>query len=90
MPGAKKRRKTTTPKPVPTVPSPWLTAKHAATYLHRGRRFVLREIHAGRLRAAVVGGRQEVLTRPEWCDQWVNDQAGPPVPIPMRRRGTAT
>jgi len=71
----------------PALPSPWLTATQAAAYLHRGRRFVLREIHAGRLRAAVVGGRREVLTRAEWCDAWVSDQAGPLVPVPMRRRG---
>lgn len=82
------RRKPTTRKPPPAaVPSPWMNATHAAAYLHRGRRFVLREIRAGRLRAAIVGGRREVLTRPEWCDAWVSDQAGPPVPIPMRRRG---
>lgn len=49
--------------------SPLLTAAEAATYLKRGRRFIIREIHAGRLRAAVVGGRREILTRPEWCDQ---------------------
>jgi excisionase family DNA binding protein len=57
--------------------SPWLTAADAANYLKRGRRFVIREIHAGRLRAAVVGGRREFLTRAEWCDQWVEDQAAP-------------
>ena len=49
--------------------SPWLTATEAAAYLKRGTRFVLREIHAGRLRAARIGGRREILTRAEWCDQ---------------------
>src|SRR5262245_25695612 len=65
--------------------SPWLTATQAARYLHRGRRFVLREIHAGRLRAALVGGRKEVLTRTEWCDEWVTAQS-PIVPLPLRTR----
>jgi excisionase family DNA binding protein len=54
-----------------------MTAKEAAAYLKHGRRFVLREIHAGRLRAALVGGRREVLTRSEWCDAWATDQARP-------------
>ena len=57
--------------------SPWLTAADAATYLKRGRRFVLREIHAGRLRAARIGGRGEVLLRREWCDQWVSVRSKP-------------
>lgn len=65
--------------------SPWMTAKDAAAYLKRGRRLVLREIKAGRLRGAVVGGRGEVLTRAEWCDAWVSDKTTP-VMIPARRR----
>jgi excisionase family DNA binding protein len=63
--------------------SPWLTTAEAAKYLKRGKRFVLREIHAGRLRAAVIGGRREMLTRREWCDEYVIDQA---TPITLRRR----
>lgn len=65
--------------------SPWMTASEAAAYLKRGRRFVLREIHAGRLRAARIGGRGEILTRAEWCDAYVQEQATP-IPIPTRRR----
>lgn len=65
--------------------SPWLTAREASLYLKRGRRFVLSEIHAGRLRAARIGGRGEVLTRREWCDAFVEDQAAP-VAVPIRRR----
>jgi excisionase family DNA binding protein len=65
--------------------SPWRTTGEAARYLRRGRRFVLREIRAGRLRAAKIGGRGEILTRDAWCDQWVEDQATP-VLLPARRR----
>lgn len=65
--------------------SPWLTATEAAAYLKRGRRFILREIHAGRLRGAKVGGRGEILTRRDWCDAWVEAQAEP-VMVPTRRR----
>ncbi len=68
-----------------TTASPWLNAREAAHYVKRGYRFILREIHAGRLRAARVGGRGEVLTRREWCDQWVIDQATP-IPVAGRRR----
>ena len=67
-----------------TPASPWLTAAEAAAYLRRGRRFVLREIHCGRLRAARIGGRGEILTKAEWCDAWVTAQAEP-VPVAIRR-----
>ena len=63
--------------------SPWMTLREAATYLKRGRRFVLREIHLGKLRAAIVGGRREILTRRDWCDQYVEDLAKP---IMLHRR----
>jgi len=65
--------------------SPWMTAKEAADYLKRGRRFVLREIHAGRLRAARIGGRGEILTSRQWCDQFVIDMAQP-IAVSMQRR----
>jgi excisionase family DNA binding protein len=71
--------------PGATLQTPWLTAAEAAAYLKRGKRFVLREIHAGRLRAARIGGRGEILTRPEWCDAYVQDQSTP-VLMPGRRR----
>lgn len=74
-------------EPTDTHVTPWLTAKEAAAYLKRGRAFVLREIKRGRLRGAVVGGRREVLTRREWCDEWVTDRARP-VEIPVRRFST--
>ena len=64
--------------------TPWMTAKDAAEYLKRGRRFVLREIHAGRLRAAKIGGRGEILTRSEWLDQWIEDQAAPVLVVGRR------
>jgi len=67
--------------------SPWMNAAEAAAYLKRGRRFVLREIHAGRLRAARIGGRGEILTRAEWCDQYVEDQAAP-IALATRRRAS--
>ena len=62
----------------------WRTATEAGSYIKRGRRFVLREIKAGRLRAARIGGRGEILTCDEWLDQYVRDQATP-VAVVRRR-----
>lgn len=75
------------PSDAPT-PSPWITTKEAALYLRRGRDFIMREIRAGRLRAAVVSGRGrgEVLTRREWLDQWVEERLKPtPYQVPAIR-----
>jgi len=65
--------------------TPWMTTAEAGAYLHRGRRFVRREIQSGRLRGAVVGGRKEYLTRRDWCDQWVETLVMP-VAMSTRRR----
>jgi hypothetical protein len=31
-----------------------------------------REVRAGRLRAARIGGRRELRLRPEWVDAWLD------------------
>jgi excisionase family DNA binding protein len=62
----------------------WLTATEAAAHVRRGKRFLLREVKAGRLRAARVGGRGEMLFRREWLDEWVEALATP-VLVPRRR-----
>lgn len=61
----------------------WKTADQAGAYIHRSGRFVKKEIKAGRLRGAVVGGRREVITCDEWCDDWVRERAQP-VELPYR------
>lgn len=60
-----------------SIPSKWMTAAQAAKYLQRGRRFILREIHKGNLRAARVGGRGEILTTADWCDAYVESRLQP-------------
>ena len=65
--------------------SPWMNLSQAAAYLFRGRRFIRKAITDGKLRAAVVGGKREILTRREWCDQYVEEQVGP-VSLQVRRR----
>ena len=64
--------------------SPWITLKEACAYVHRGRRFLRREINAGRLRAARIGGRGEILTRREFLDEWVLAQSLPVMVTPRR------
>lgn len=65
--------------------TPWLNLAEASAYARRGRRFLAREVKAGRLKAAVVGGRRELLFKREFIDQWLEDQATPIV-MPLRRR----
>jgi len=84
MPAATHRTKK---KRAPRAPlPPWLNLAQAARAVGRGRRFLLNEVKAGRLRAARIGGRQEVLTCTDWLATWVADQAAVSV-LPLRRRG---
>ncbi len=51
--------------------SPWLTPKQAAARAQVGVKTVYREVAAGRLKAARVGGRRELRLRAEWIDEWL-------------------
>jgi excisionase family DNA binding protein len=51
--------------------SPWLTPKEAAERARCGVKTIYREVKAGRLRAARVGGRRELRMKPEWVDEWL-------------------
>jgi excisionase family DNA binding protein len=51
--------------------SRWLTAEEAATYARTGVKTIYREVRAGRLRAAKVGGRRELRLTREWIDEWL-------------------
>lgn len=66
--------------------SPWLTLADGADYVKRGKRFLREEVKAGRLRAARIGRKGEILTRREWLDEWVEAHATPVVTVPIRRR----
>jgi hypothetical protein len=48
--------------------TPWRTLNEASQYSHRGKRYLRNEVKAGRLRAAVCGGRRELLFRTEWLE----------------------
>jgi excisionase family DNA binding protein len=69
-----------------TMLSPWLSLAEAASYTKRGRRFLRTEVKAGRLRAAVCGGRRELLFRAEWLDAYLEELAKPVLVGAVRRR----
>lgn len=56
--------------------SSWLTVGEAAQHARCGVKTVYREVQAGRLRAARVGGRRELRFRLEWVDAWLERTAG--------------
>jgi excisionase family DNA binding protein len=58
-------------------PSPWLTVGEAAERARVGVKLIYREVAAGRLRAARVGGRRDLRLRPEWIDAWLDATAIP-------------
>ena len=60
--------------------SPWLVVKESAARGRCGPKTIYREIRAGRLRAARVGGRREYRLRPEWVDAWL-EAASTPVEV---------
>ena len=57
----------------------WLVTKEAAARARVGPKTVFREVHAGRLKAARVGGRRELRFRPAWVDQWLEERSTPVV-----------
>ena len=54
---------------------PWLTAKQAAHRAQCGLKTIYREVDAGRLRAARVGGRRDLRIKAEWLDDWLEKAA---------------
>ena len=71
--------------------SPWLTTPEAVSYAKRGRRYLRAQVKAGKLRAAVVGGKSELLFRRDWLDEFLENQAKvtliKPAEFFRRRRG---
>lgn len=57
--------------------TPWRTVEQAAARAQTGTKLIYREVKAGRLRAARVGGRRELRFRDEWIDSWLEKCATP-------------
>jgi excisionase family DNA binding protein len=51
--------------------SPWIDVNEAAKRARCGVKLLYREIRAGRLQAARVGGRRELRLLTEWVDDWL-------------------
>ena len=69
-----------------TPSSPWRTTAESARYLRKGPKFVRREVKAGRLRAARVGGRGDLIMKVEWLDAFLEAMAEPIEVTPQIRR----
>lgn len=55
----------------------WLTVLQAAERAQTGAKLIYREVKAGRLKAARIGGRRELRFKPEWVDFWLEQAATP-------------
>ena len=64
----------------------WLTVREAAAHARCGVKTVYREVVAGRLRAARVGGRRSLRFRSAWVDAWIEDSALGGSPGEVRER----
>ena len=51
--------------------SPWLTSQEGAERARGGVKLIYREVKAGRLRSARIGGRRELRFLAEWIDDWL-------------------
>jgi excisionase family DNA binding protein len=56
---------------MPSASTPWLTVREAAARARCGVKTIYREVEAGRLKAARIGGRRELRLLPEWIDDWL-------------------
>jgi excisionase family DNA binding protein len=71
-----------------TFPSEWLTVAEAATVMKVGRKLIYREVAAGRLRAAHIGGRRDIRIARTWVDDYLRACAEPvEIKLVAGRRG---
>ena len=53
------------------IGTPWFTVGEAAQRARCGPKLIYREVKAGRLKAAKVGGRRELRFLASWIDEWL-------------------
>jgi excisionase family DNA binding protein len=68
----------------PEAASPWLTLAEACQVAQCGPKLLRREIKAGRLRAARIGGRRDIRVHRDWIDAWLQASAQPIEIRPLR------
>lgn len=57
--------------------SPWLKVEQARRVAQCGAKLLYREIKAGRLRAARLGGRRDIRIHRQWIDEWLSNLEHP-------------
>jgi len=57
--------------------SPWLPVAEASAVAKVGAKFLYREVKAGRLRAARIGGRRDIRIHRDWIGAWLEASAEP-------------
>jgi excisionase family DNA binding protein len=67
--------------------SPWLTIEEARRIAKCGPKLLYREIKAGRLRAARLGGRRDIRVHVDWISDWLERSAQPIEITPLRGFG---
>lgn len=65
----------------------WRTVKQACKIAQCGPKQLYREIAAGRLRAARIGGRRDLRIHKRWIDEWLETAATPVDVKPRSARG---
>ncbi len=71
-----------------TPTTDWLTPLQACPVAQCGVKLLYREIKAGRLRAARVGGRRDLRIHRRWIDEWLERSAEIVDVAPRRRTAT--
>lgn len=59
-----------------TTATPWMRVRQAAERAQCSTKLLYREVNAGRLRAARLGGRRELRFLPEHIDEWLARTVG--------------
>lgn len=65
------RREVADPATTLLTPATWMTVAEAASRAHCHVATLRREVRAGRLRVAKIGGRKALRFRAEWIDEWL-------------------